>query len=103
MQNMGDLVRADARLEEQEKKYDENEGFHEFLRKMAITRKIANIFTDMRINKLKKKKTEHPERGHGKQAGHKPSHLELDLYGQTKFLLTPYPPPPSQQIPSGGI
>jgi hypothetical protein len=33
LRNMGDLILQDAKLEEQEKKYNEDEGFHEFLRK----------------------------------------------------------------------
>lgn len=54
LKNMGDLLLQDHKLEEQERRYNEDQGFIEFLRKQATTRKIANIFTQMRENRVKR-------------------------------------------------
>jgi hypothetical protein len=56
LKNMGDLILQDTKLEEQERRYNQDEGFHEFLRKQATIRNIASIFTQMRENRLKRLK-----------------------------------------------
>lgn len=48
LQKLQTSLLTTAKMKEEEQKYEKNEDFTAFLRKRATTRKIANIFTDLR-------------------------------------------------------